>query len=110
MNFEDCITRKTYWFFRVEILASDIFMSQPVSGLFPCRTPCWSSSKDPHSQRPQRSPSLQTARGFLLIQHVGDSLLSTQARGEIQNKENTLFIPLYETDLSNRVAGLFSLV
>ena len=52
------------------------------------------SSKDSHSQRPQRPPSLQTARGFLLFQHVGDPPLSTQARGETQNKERTHFLYL----------------
>jgi hypothetical protein len=55
---------------------------------------CWSSSKDPHSQRPQRPPSLQTAWRFLLFQHVRDLPLSTQARGETQNKERTYFLYL----------------
>ena len=57
-------------------------------------TYCWSLSKDPHSQRPQTPPSLQTIRDFLLFQHVVDPLLSMQARGETQNKQRTHFLYL----------------
>lgn len=48
---------------------------------------CWGSSKDPYPEGPQRPPPLlQNAWGILLIQHVGNSPFSSQARGETQNK------------------------
>lgn len=37
MNLEDYVANKTHWLCIAEVLARDIFMSQPVSGLFPCR-------------------------------------------------------------------------
>jgi hypothetical protein len=37
MNFEDSVANKIYKLCISEVLATDIFMSQPVSGLFPCR-------------------------------------------------------------------------
>ena len=37
MNFEDSATNKVYRLCLPELLARDIFMSQPVSGLFPYR-------------------------------------------------------------------------
>ena len=37
MNLEDSLANKIYWLCIAEVLARDIFMSQPVSGLFPCR-------------------------------------------------------------------------
>ena len=50
--------------------------------------------KDPHSQRPQRLSLLQTASRVLLIQQAGDPPLSTQARGETENKERRHFLYL----------------
>lgn len=37
MNFEDSVANKIYKLCISEVLATDIFMSQPVSGLFPYR-------------------------------------------------------------------------
>ena len=36
MNFKDSITNKVEWLILTEVLARDIFMSKPVSELFPC--------------------------------------------------------------------------
>ena len=37
MNFEDSVANKFYWLCIAEVLARDIFVSQPTLGLFPCR-------------------------------------------------------------------------
>ena len=37
MNLEDSLANKIYWLYIAEVLARDIFMSQPALGMFPCR-------------------------------------------------------------------------
>jgi hypothetical protein len=54
------------------------------------RGPCWSSSRDPHSQRPQRLPSLQPYE-FYYPNILGTPPLRTQAREEPRRKKEHTF-------------------
>jgi hypothetical protein len=54
----------------------------------------WGVPQKTLNHKDNRWLSLQTAWGILLILHAGDSYLSTQARGETQNKERTHFLYL----------------
>jgi hypothetical protein len=37
INFKNSESNKIYWLILAEVLARDIFISKPVSGMFPCR-------------------------------------------------------------------------